>query len=115
MNNSSSSSHNQDQHHQSRPPYNGRAATRVAVYHIICQPMLEQGSRPRYHLTKKERLKARGQSRLIEDILYKRASCVEDLQDESTLEDWVIKAGHAIYRNVQLRQQQLQRERGIQS
>mmetsp|Transcript_17092 Transcript_17092/g.32082 ORF Transcript_17092/g.32082 Transcript_17092/m.32082 type:complete len:162 (+) Transcript_17092:111-596(+) len=88
-------------------PHLSRTDIRRAVHGIIRRVLLQglaqhdddttttnNGSQ---RLNKAQRKRVIQQSRLLEDIIYRRACSIEEYQDLSTLEQRVFNAGRAVY------------------
>ena len=98
----------QPQHQgQERPDQHlSRADVRHLIYYVVYRRLLEVLPRRREddapntpnrrRLNKGERCIARRQARMLENMLYKRASCLEDYRDLSTLVDRVMKARQTV-------------------
>lgn len=102
----SQSSHDQEEE-QRLYQHLDRAEMRYLIQDVICERMQEIIDRrwhedgasqtsPMRQLSGKERRVAQRQTRLIESMLYRRASCIKEYQDLTTLEDRVLKARHAV-------------------
>ena len=105
--------------------YTSRISIRTEVHRIIRRLLRERLAQQRFdlmggdqeepppfpRLTTAQRTRAKRQSHLLEDILYRRACCLEEYQDMDTLEDRVFKAGRAVYINAQRREMERESQR----
>ena len=126
---SSSQSQQVGEIHQPQSPssqYACRVDIRRAIERIVRRSLLQRlaqrqleyygWNRPPHvvtRLSKADRCRAIRQSRLIEDILYKRADTMADYQDLSTLEERVYKAGRAVYISAQRQEMERESERRV--
>lgn len=84
--------------------YEGRMQVRNAICNIVRQTLLERlarrqssaGSR-RQRLTKAQRRWIQWQVRILETVLYKKATSLDEYQDMSTLVSRVFEAGREVY------------------
>mmetsp|Transcript_29528 Transcript_29528/g.62652 ORF Transcript_29528/g.62652 Transcript_29528/m.62652 type:complete len:150 (-) Transcript_29528:192-641(-) len=100
--------------------YASRTDIRDAVHHIVRRILLDRLAQQRHdghttarRLCKSDRCRAQRQAHVLEDILYRRASSLEDYQDLSSLEERVLKAGRALYINVHRREMERESRRRI--
>ena len=81
--------------------YTSHSNIRRAFHHIVCrrtaQRKLDGYAMARTQLSKTDPGRALQQSCLLEDIPYKHTDRMAKYQDLSTLEEWVYKAGQAVY------------------
>mmetsp|Transcript_37985 Transcript_37985/g.62080 ORF Transcript_37985/g.62080 Transcript_37985/m.62080 type:complete len:142 (+) Transcript_37985:278-703(+) len=102
--------------------YTSRSDIRRAIHHIVRRLLLQRLAQQQLdghavititHLSKTDRRRALQQSRLLEDILYKRADTMAEYQDLSTLRERVYKAGRAVYVSARRREMEGVSERRL--